>query len=550
MALITFWRATLASAIEILLAKRLGYLTTLPVPLPLAAAAVLVFCANYAAWLLWITLIVPFCLDPLRKFPAPRVVTLSRLLTRLRNSDTYPPGQFLLEVAERTPNEGIVVLQGQATSLLLTKPGPLADVLVHHPYDFAKFEYVRDFLRPVLGDGLVVVEGERHKFLRRNAQGAFKFGVVRELYGMMWEKAVAFSEVLQRRVVQEEAEEEEAGTRVEMNGWASKVTLDIIGIAAFGRDFQVLTHHDDPLIRNYDELMRPGRAKFFYFIVSAMMPRWVVRWMPWRVARMFEQTTASIKAICGDMVRDKAEAIARAKDDGEHLDILSMLIKTSNFSSSELVDQLLTFLAAGHETTSSVFTWATYLLSTRPVLQQALRSEILTAFPSFPDVPQDVEIASVLEHLPYLNGILSETLRLFPTVPVTVRVAVRDTTLSGYPINKGTEIVLSPWQVNRYTEIWGPDATKFRPERWIVDGKFDPTGGVASNYAHMTFLHGPRACIGQGFARAELRCLLAAFAGRMRWELDMAEGTVVPGGVITIRPVNGLYLRLFDGQKS
>ncbi len=77
--------------------------------------------------------------------------------------------------------------------------------------------------------------------------------------------------------------------------------------------------------------------------------------------------------------------------------------------------------------------------------------------------------------------------------------------------------------------------------------KVNNTGGAdvsAGNYANMTFLHGPRSCIGQGFARAELRCLLAAFVAEWEWELGMDERDVLPGGVITIRPVNGLVLRL------
>ena len=158
-------------------------------------------------------------------------------------------------------------------------------------------------------------------------------------------------------------------------------------------------------------------------------------------------------------------------------------------------------------------------------------------------------MVSVLEHLPYLNGIINETLRLYPTVPMTVRVAVRDTTVMGIPVEKGTEFMLSPWLANRYTALWGPDATEFRPERWMdgtEDGtkKVNNTGGVASNYAQMTFLHGPRSCIGQGFAKAEMRCLLASFVSSFSWDLAMEEKDVIPGGVITIKPANGLHLRL------
>lgn len=157
----------------------------------------------------------------------------------------------------------------------------------------------------------------------------------------------------------------------------------------------------------------------------------------------------------------------------------------------------------------------------------------------------------MLEHLPYLNGILNETLRLYPTVPVTVREAVCDTTISGHPIQAGSEIIIAPWLVNRYTEIWGPDATEFIPGRWISgDGRANNTGGVSNNYGHMTFLHGPRGCIGQGFAKAELRCLLAAFAAGLEWELDMPREDVFPGGVITIRPVNGMYLKLRKARRK
>lgn len=133
-------------------------------------------------------------------------------------------------------------------------------------------------------------------------------------------------------------------------------------------------------------------------------------------------------------------------------------------------------------------------------------------------------------------------------MPITVRVAVRDTTIGGHAVPKGTEIIMSPWLVNRYTALWGPDATEFRPERWATtikgEEKVNNTGGAASNYAQMTFLHGPRSCIGQGFARAELRCLIAAFVMEFGWELGMKPEEAVPGGVITNKPRNGLFLNL------
>jgi cytochrome P450 len=202
-----------------------------------------------------------------------------------------------------------------------------------------------------------------------------------------------------------------------------------------------------------------------------------------------------------------------------------------------------------HETTSSAFTWLVYLLAVNPDAQRRTRDEVRAALPTNPASDSSVDIAQVLESLPYLNGVCSESLRLYPTVPNTLRVAVRDSNIMGTPVSKGTEIVISPWAINRSPKIWGRDALEFNPERWVdVDsqGNRKPNyrGGADSNYSQLTFLHGPRSCIGQNFARAELRCLTAAFVKAFEWELVGKAEDVVPFGAITTKPKSGLHLRL------
>lgn len=164
------------------------------------------------------------------------------------------------------------------------------------------------------------------------------------------------------------------------------------------------------------------------------------------------------------------------------------------------------------------------------------------------DTPE-IDIARTLESLPYLNGVCNETLRLYPTVPVTMRIAIRDSTILGKPIPRGTEVLISPWAINRNPKLWGPDADAFKPERWIdvgEDGTQKPnnSGGVDSNYCQLTFLHGPRSCIGQNFAKAELRCLIAAFVKAFEWEMIDPQEEIIPAGVITIKPKSGLHLKL------
>jgi cytochrome P450 len=196
-----------------------------------------------------------------------------------------------------------------------------------------------------------------------------------------------------------------------------------------------------------------------------------------------------------------------------------------------------------HETTSSAVCWASYLLAKHPDVQEKVREEIRAALPLDSALESTADVASVLEKLPYLNGVMHETLRLYPTAPLTMRRAIRDTRVGDRVIPKGTTFVVSIWMLHRSPEVWGPGAAEFRPERWIeADGRPNRTGGARSNYEFLTFLQGPRSCIGQDFVRAEMRCLLAALAGAFSWELSPGEEDVIPTGIITIKPENGLRL--------
>jgi cytochrome P450 len=159
---------------------------------------------------------------------------------------------------------------------------------------------------------------------------------------------------------------------------------------------------------------------------------------------------------------------------------------------------------------------------------------------------QTFDVASLLESMPYLNGVCNEVLRLFPTIPVTARVSIRNTTVAGHFIPKGTMLFVIPWAINRLPELWGPDSEDFMPERWIDQetGRATMNGGADSNYAFLTFLHGPRSCIGEKFARAEMRALIAAFVGSFEMAMANPDEEVIVGGTITSKPVGGMKLKL------
>lgn len=137
---------------------------------------------------------------------------------------------------------------------------------------------------------------------------------------------------------------------------------------------------------------------------------------------------------------------------------------------------------------------------------------------------------------------------------MTIREAAVPTSILGQYIPKGTQIMLVPWATNRDVTYWGADADNFLPDRWLpgVKGresreKWVGNGGAESNYNHLTFLHGPRSCIGQAFAKAEFAVLLAAWVGRFEFELkdiaQMDESKVEIKGGITARPSGGMWVK-------
>lgn len=182
-----------------------------------------------------------------------------------------------------------------------------------------------------------------------------------------------------------------------------------------------------------------------------------------------------------------------------------------------------------------------------PEAQSRLRKEIHEAIPD-PTVLSDpaFDISDVLERMPYLNGVCNEVLRLYPTIPVSARIAIRDTTIKGQFVPANTMVFVIPWAINRNPKLWGPDAERFVPDRWIDEesGRATMNGGAASNYAFLTFLHGPRSCIGERFARAELRALLATMVGSFEFELANPHEKVIVGGTVTSKPVNGMKLKM------
>lgn len=473
------------------------------------------------------------------------------------------PGQVLTGNRVTTvPNDGVIrylALLNQER-LLITSPKALAEVLVTRNYDFIKPSTMRFGLGRILGFGILLTEGDEHRFQRKHLMPAFAFRHVKDLYPIFWEKAREGVQAMTQQVLVDAAREPAAAAQdseeaapeptacLEVGGWASRITLDIIGVAGLGRDFGAIADPTNKLFQTYNALFQPSRQARILGMLGLVLPGWFVNRIPLRRNGDVAAAARTIRNTCHELIREKQEKLSRKEL--TDVDILSVALESGAFTEENLVDQLMTFLAAGHETTASSMTWAIYMLCRFPEVQSRLRQEVRAHLPSIDDAGATISSLDI-DHMPYLNAVCSEVLRYFSPVPMTIRDAGVDTTIQGQRVPKGTRIILGVSATNKDPALWGPDANKFNPDRWMPKHEGDKSaasGGASSNYALLTFLHGPRSCIGMSFARAEFACLLAAWIGKMEFELrdpeDADEDKIEIKSGVTARPAKGMHVRV------
>ncbi|GGY97218.1 cytochrome P450 [Streptomyces avidinii] len=216
-------------------------------------------------------------------------------------------------------------------------------------------------------------------------------------------------------------------------------------------------------------------------------------------------------------------AAARSSDDGE-------------FDASELRDQVLIFLLAGHETTATSLCFALHLLARHPEQQDRAREEISRV------LGDRTPGAADLDRLPYLTQVLKEAMRLYPAAPVIGRKAVAATRIGEHTVPAGADVILAPWVTHRHPAYW-PDPDRFDPDRFTPEAE-----AGRPRYAWFPFGGGPRACIGQHFSMLESVIALAMILRAYAFE---AVDTEIPVGAgITLR-TNGparCRIRRLDGQ--
>ncbi|KAH7381206.1 cytochrome P450 [Phaeosphaeria sp. MPI-PUGE-AT-0046c] len=482
----------------------------------------------------WQIVVYPLFLSPLRHLPQPPNAHF--LLGHFKRIYKEPTGEPQRDWIDKVPNDGVLYYRTllNESRVLITNPKALGEVLVQRNYEFIKPERVRNGLGRLLGIGILIAEGDEHKRQRKLLMPAFSFRHVKDLYPIFWSKAREMTNQISSAIKSDQT----GSSVIEIREWSSRATLDIIGLAGVGQDFDSLSNPQNELNETYKSIFAGNRGSQIILILLGMLPHWLAVALPLKRNDEIGKAIKTIKGVARDSIAKKRELML--KGELKQLDILSVAMESGGFTDEDLVNQLMTFLAAGHETTASAMSWAVYLLCKNLDVQTRLREEIRANL----DLNGEVNSAEI-DRLPYLNAVLNETMRVFPPVPLTLREASHDTTIQGHFVPKQTTVVICPWAINTSEHLWGPDAREFKPERWLGAGRAN-TGGAESNYAITTFLHGPRSCIGKQFAMAEFACLVAMLVGKFELEFENGDWELQIQGGITARPKGGLRVRLRD----
>lgn len=238
-------------------------------------------------------------------------------------------------------------------------------------------------------------------------------------------------------------------------------------------------------------------------------------------------------AVCDGIIAERRSTAAGTGATDE--DLLSLLAAASSvddgeFDATELREQVLIFLLAGHETTATSLAFSLHLLARHPELQDRARAEITAVLGD--RTPE----AADLDRLPYLTQVLKEALRLYPAAPVLGRRSVAAAEVDGHTIPAGADVIVAPWVTHRHPGYW-PDPERFDPDRFTPEAE-----AARPRYAWLPFGGGPRACIGQHFSMLESVIALAMLLRAYEFEAVDTEVSVTAG--ITLRTTGPARCRI------
>jgi cytochrome P450 len=441
--------------------------------------------------------------------PQARPLGLLRLISTLKRNP--------LECWAQEHFEKLVVAGGVPFKhiVLVNDPSAIRRVLLDNAGNYRKDSIQRRVLSAGLGDGLLSAEDERWRTQRRTVAPVFARKTIMEFVPAMRDAGAALAERWRRN----------DGKTVDVAAEMTRVTLDVLERTIFS----------DGLGRDAEEIR--GAMNVYFNTIGRIDPLDLLG-LPPAVPRLshlrVRSTLQFFESAVDEIIAARRRRFFEKSTAGAN-DILTLLLGAPDPDTGEKMSELevrsniLTFIAAGHETTANTITWSLYLLSQSPQWRERVECEAQREL--------DGPIAGLADRLLETRAVIDEAIRLYPPIAAISRSASGPDELAGEKFRRGSMVVIAPYVLHRHRQHWrDPDA--FDPSRFLGNAR-----AAIDRFVYIPFGAGVRTCIGSAFALQEATLILAAIV--KNFSLQPAPGhDVWPLLRVTLRPAGGLPMTI------
>ncbi|MCA1407146.1 cytochrome P450 [Ensifer sp. IC3342] len=406
-------------------------------------------------------------------------------------------------------------------TLIVNDPGLIRHVLVENAGNYEMASVRQLILRPILRDGLLTAEGDVWKRCRKAMAPVFTPRHAKGFAGQMHRVAEEFAERYERAA----SEPFDSNIAVDM----TELTFEILAETLFSGEIAI---EKQGFAGNVEELLhRMGRVDPMDLLVA---PPWVPRLTRIGGKKVLNRFRSIVSDTMAQRRRRMAEEPERVPND--FLTLLLQLEGPEGLSTSEIEDNILTFIGAGHETTARALAWTLYCIANTPAYREVMEREVDEV------VTSGADPVEWLDRMPHVLAAFEEALRLYPPAPSINRAAIEEdewTSPAGeyVRIQKGITVLIMPWTLHRHELHWQKPRA-FMPERFLPENR-----EKINRFQYLPFGAGPRVCIGATFALQEAVIALGVLMHRFRFDLTEATHPW-PVQRLTTQPRGGLPMRV------
>jgi cytochrome P450 len=404
-------------------------------------------------------------------------------------------------------------------AVLVHEPAAIRHVLLDNAANYRKDALQRRVLSAGLSEGLLSAEGEQWHVQRRTLAPMFARRSVMSFAPAMMDAAQALATRWARQT---------DGATIDVAAEVTRLTLDVLERTIFS----------DGLGRDAEQF-RLAMTAYFNSIgrISPLDLMGVPDFVP-RMARLRVRSSLNFFEAAIDTMIATRRARLAAQPTSVPKDILTLLLDAldpetgERMTAQEVRSNILTFIAAGHETTANALAWSLFLLSQSPQWRERVEAEVDREIGS-PPLAGEGHVGGLADRLTVTRAVIEEAIRLYPPIAAISRVAIGDDTLGSEPLRRGSLVVIAPYVLHRHRLLWD-DPDDFDPGRFLGEARKN-----IDRFAYLPFGAGPRTCIGSAFALQEATLVLAVIMSR--FSLTLAPRHAVwPLLRVTLRPAGGL----------